>query len=84
MEITHISDEQLFAEAAKRRSKNIEEGMLQAAVHLSNGCTVQQAAALMNISHRTVESYMERLRSTYNAKSSLHLIAILIRSKKIL
>lgn len=77
------TDEQIFAEAAKRRNQQSESTLIQAVQFLANGMSTKQAATQMKISHRTVESYVEKLCISYGAVSRTHLVAILFRDGKL-
>lgn len=51
--------------------------------YLSNGFKSKDIAALLNLNPRTIESYIQRLLSKYEAKSQAHLVAIFLRSELI-
>jgi DNA-binding CsgD family transcriptional regulator len=83
MELEQLTDEQVFSEAMRRKVFKKEEIMVQSAQHIANGLSTVETGKVMNISHRTVEAYVETLRVAYDAINRTHLIAILLRAGKI-
>ena len=77
------TDEQIFAEAQKRRNQHHESTLIEAAQHLANGLSTKHIASQMKVSHRTIESYFNKLCVAYEAFNRPHLVAILFREGKI-
>lgn len=45
---------------------------------LIEGATAKEIAASLNVSHRTIEHRLERMKERYGAKNTVHLVAMLI------
>jgi DNA-binding NarL/FixJ family response regulator len=68
---------------AYNRSKAFTQKSLKIAQMLSNGLTVKEIGPLLEISHRTVEAYIDKMITASGCSSRLHLVATLMRQKKI-
>jgi LuxR family quorum-sensing system transcriptional regulator SolR len=65
------------------KSKAFTQKTLRIAQMLSNGLTVKEIGPLLEISHRTVESHIDKMITSMGASNRVQLIAELLRKKKI-
>jgi DNA-binding NarL/FixJ family response regulator len=82
MNLEDLKTEDIIKEYNRRKA--MSQRSLKIAQMLSNGLTVKEIGPLLEISHRTVEAYIDKLITVTGASNRVHLIATLMRLKKII